>query len=160
MIHSVKQNDVFLWYTFSMNVYHYHPTTGEYVGQSEADPSPLEPGVFLVPAYATSVAPPSTCTEGYFIAWDGNAWAEVAIPPPEPVEPEPPRDPVEEMRRMRNAKLNESDYRAFPDYPLTEEQRTQWNAYRQALRDVPSMSTPSIDESGQLVGVVWPEPPF
>lgn len=42
-----------------MNVYHYHPETGEYVGASEADESPREPGVFLIPAYATETPPPA-----------------------------------------------------------------------------------------------------
>ncbi|MCW3478956.1 hypothetical protein OL229_05175 [Neisseriaceae bacterium JH1-16] len=37
----------------SKTVYHYAPGDGAYLGQSQADESPLEPGVVFVPAYAT-----------------------------------------------------------------------------------------------------------
>ena len=41
-----------------MKVYSYNWATGEYIGETEADASPLEPGVWLIPAYATEKAPP------------------------------------------------------------------------------------------------------
>lgn len=40
--------------------YHYNPATLVYLGSSEADPDPLEDGVWLLPANATRVAPPIT----------------------------------------------------------------------------------------------------
>jgi len=42
------------------------------------------------------------------------------------------------MREERNHLLRESDYTALPDYP----QRDKWLAYRQALRDFPSIWLP------------------
>jgi hypothetical protein len=43
----------------TMKVFNYNPDTGEFVSESEADESPLEPGVFLIPANATDLEPPS-----------------------------------------------------------------------------------------------------
>lgn len=39
-------------------VYNYHPDYKNYVGFSEAFESPLEPGVFIIPAHATKIPPP------------------------------------------------------------------------------------------------------
>ncbi len=55
-----------------MLIYHYDPD-GVYVGSSEADPSPLEPGVFLIPARATALAPPHT-GENEAAVFDGAGW--------------------------------------------------------------------------------------
>ena len=43
-----------------------------------------------------------------------------------------------EMREERDKLLRESDYTALPDYP----QRDKWLAYRQELRDFPSIWLP------------------
>lgn len=45
-------------------IYQASPVTGEYVGRSTADPSPLEPGVWLIPSMATMQEPPET-EEGF-----------------------------------------------------------------------------------------------
>ena len=42
-----------------MLVYNYNPITFELTGSQGAQPSPLEPGVFLVPAFATAEVPPN-----------------------------------------------------------------------------------------------------
>lgn len=68
-----------------MNIYHYN-SDGFLVGASEADESPLEPGVFLIPALATKAVPPNVA-EGMRVRFDGDAWVVEAIPEPEP-EPE------------------------------------------------------------------------
>lgn len=47
---------------------------GFYVGETEADESPLEPGVILMPAGAVAVAPPETWPEGFLPRWNGSGW--------------------------------------------------------------------------------------
>jgi hypothetical protein len=56
-----------------MKIYHYHPDYKIYLGSSDADPSPLEPGVFLIPAHATELEPP-TCTECKIPVFTGSSW--------------------------------------------------------------------------------------
>ncbi|WP_457660263.1 hypothetical protein [Sinorhizobium medicae] len=62
-----------------LTVYNYHPSTLEYTGSSQADESPLEPGVYLIPAYATETAPPEFIP-GYIFKWAGGEWVAEAIP--------------------------------------------------------------------------------
>jgi hypothetical protein len=57
-----------------MKIYHYHPDYKVYLGSSDADESPLEPGVFLIPAYATELEPPE-CDESEVPVFDGSSWS-------------------------------------------------------------------------------------
>ena len=59
-----------------MNGYNYSPLTGEYIDSVELRESPLEAGVFLVPACCTTTALPEVPT-GYAACWNGSAWALV-----------------------------------------------------------------------------------
>jgi hypothetical protein len=61
-------------------------TAGYFFGFTTADESPLEPGVFLLPANAVD-APVPAVPEGQRAKWDG-AWVLEDIPQPPP-EPEP-----------------------------------------------------------------------
>lgn len=60
-----------------MKVYHYHPTTGEFLNDSEADESPLEPGHFLIPQFATELAPPENIPLGKTAVFNSGAWSLV-----------------------------------------------------------------------------------
>lgn len=71
-----------------MTIYHYHPVTKEFLGSGEADVSPLEHDVYLIPAHAVTTAPPAA-QEGKFRKWNGAAWVYEDLPDPDPV-PEPP----------------------------------------------------------------------
>jgi len=146
-----------------MQIYHYNDE-GIYIGSTEATESPLEPGVFLIPAKATAVEVPEY-GEDFHARWDGELWDIELIPPPvvEPdpqpaedidvPEPEPEYVPTIEdhwayLRRDRDYELAETDYLALTDQTLTEEMRV----YRQALRDLPANT---IDPANP----VWPPKP-
>jgi len=60
-----------------------------------------------------------------------------------------------ELRKKRNQLLFKSDLTQLPDIQMTDDLRSQWASYRQALRDLPE-SYPSITS---LDEVEWPQPP-
>lgn len=63
---------------------------GYFVAPTQADESPLEPGVFLIPGGCAD-APPPTIPQGKRARWDGAAFVLEDIPaPPAPVTPPPP----------------------------------------------------------------------
>ena len=64
-------------------------------------------------------------------------------------------DPMVWMRSTRNLLLQETDGWVLPDRTATQAQLD----YRQALRDLPSNSSPELDANGQLINVNWPEKP-
>ena len=71
-------------------IHHYHPETGVYIGAGLADPSPMEQGVWLVPAHATDIEPP-VAPNGQVAVWAGAAWAvlpNIAPPDAAPQSPE------------------------------------------------------------------------
>jgi hypothetical protein len=85
-----------------MNIYHYIADTGIYHAEGLADESPLEPGVFLVPAHATTAAPPEVTEPEIAVFRDGEWSVELLPPPPEPepvLEPPVPVDltPAEKL---------------------------------------------------------------
>lgn len=51
---------------------------GVYVGLAEADPSPLEPGEWLIPGGCVTVPPPTPPT-GSVAVWMGGEWSVVPI---------------------------------------------------------------------------------
>ena len=80
-----------------MNIYHYDATTGAFCFAGVADESPLEPGVFLIPACATTLAPPKVSESQIAVFRDGG-WIVETLPVPEPEsmpEPIPATPPVE-----------------------------------------------------------------
>lgn len=64
-----------------MKVYNFDPATFEYVGSSEADASPLEPEVLLLPANATFLVPPLPADDKK-IVFQAGAWVLIDAPPP------------------------------------------------------------------------------
>jgi hypothetical protein len=76
-----------------MKIYHFHPDTKQLLGAHVADPSPLEPGKWLIPANATSEEPPAAL-DGKTRQFVGGSWSyhdipqEVPEPEPTPLTPE------------------------------------------------------------------------
>lgn len=66
----------------SQPIYHYDPATGIFTGADVARESPMEPGVFLVPANSTTNAPP-ICGENERPVFRDGVWVVEAIPQPE-----------------------------------------------------------------------------
>lgn len=58
----------------------------------------------------------------------------------------------QKVRNIRDFRLNQSDKYVYPDYPITEEKRTEWTTYRQQLRDI-------TIQPGFPNNVVWPIKP-
>ena len=69
------------------------------------------------------------------------------------------RDYWKELRSLRDRKLTQCDWTQTLDAPLTEEQKTSWKIYRQALRDL----TKNITDPKVLVNnpndLEWPTRP-
>ena len=59
-----------------MNAYKYDSQTGEFLHEVLCQESPREPGQFLIPANATTVAPPEE-QAGKARVWEGSAWGYV-----------------------------------------------------------------------------------
>lgn len=72
-----------------MKIYNFDADTGVFIGSGIADPSPLEDGVYLIPAFATDIEPPSI-KDNERVLFDGSAWNIEVIPPPPPVPAVPP----------------------------------------------------------------------
>lgn len=62
-----------------MKIYHYVPDTGLYCGEGIADESPLEPGIYLIPAYSTSLVPPILGTNQQAVYTNGE-WTIITLP--------------------------------------------------------------------------------
>ena len=117
-------------------------------------------------ANAIELLSPNSCLGGG-LTYESVVWKEDAtnIPTKEQVESKIEElrllQPMKKLRHERNIKLLDTDkYTSIPDWPHpSEEVKQAWITYRQELRDLPSNSTPSFDENGQLTGVTWPTPP-
>lgn len=62
---------------------------------------------------------------------------------------------LDEIRQDRDLRLGMSDWTQVPDSPLTAEQRSEWQMYRQRLRDIPS----DFSHVTSSEDVIWPSPP-
>jgi len=109
-------------------------SNGVFVGTVNSDESPLEPGVFLLPAGAVTVEPPAF-EEDQFAVWDGEGWMVETFSEPEP-EPMVPIDltraEVEEIRRHRYQETTDPLFFEFQRGDATEQA---WLDAVQAVKD-------------------------
>ena len=87
-----------------MKIYNYAPDTGIFYAEALADESPLEPGVFLIPAFATTLKPPKAAFPKVAVFQNGKWIVEKLTPAPKPEsipEPEPPAEltPAEKLAK-------------------------------------------------------------
>ena len=55
------------------------------------------------------------------------------------------------VRGQRMRKLQASDWAVLPDVPMSSDKRTEWETYRQELRDITNQPDP--------FNITWPTPP-
>ncbi|HYG50490.1 MAG TPA: tail fiber assembly protein [Flavobacteriales bacterium] len=129
---------------------------GTFAGATEAHESPLEKGVFHMPARTTEVQPISP-KDGFIVKFSPSK--QIWIYEPTKVEEAPKEDTAqaEEIKKkqniaMRNGLLLDSDYTQLPDVAMSEKERKAWAEYRQALRDMSK-------QKGWPLVVEWPEKP-
>jgi len=155
---------------------------GYFVGMTTADESPLEPGVYLMPAGTVDASEP-TIPAGKRAKWTGNDWVLEDIPPEKPIQPYPswtydevnnewfapetkPDDDArwdeETLAWIPGPEVKATQVRLQRDQLLNETDWTQvadapvdstvYSTYRQALRDIPQ-------QSGFPTDITWPTNP-
>jgi hypothetical protein len=60
-----------------------------------------------------------------------------------------------QARGLRDIVISGSDWTQLPDTPLTTTKKTEWAAYRQALRDIPE----TYSDATSLDDIIWPTKP-
>ena len=92
---------------------------------------------------------------------DGLVWQDTENDPPTQeqidakLEELRAAEPMRLLREERDRRISETDWWAGQDLTMTQEQKD----YRQALRDLPSTASPTLDEQGNLTNVTWPTKP-
>lgn len=90
-------------------VYQMDPS-GLYVGATVADESPLEPGVWLLPARTVESEPPAEWPDNKWPRWNGSAWTLVNKPVPAAAAND--NDPVAKMMAFLDANPDVAAYLA------------------------------------------------
>ncbi|CAG2144384.1 hypothetical protein LMG31506_02994 [Cupriavidus yeoncheonensis] len=71
---------------------------GHFAGETLADESPLEPGVWLIPRGCIEIPPPNEWPEDKWPRWNGAEWQLVTKPQPAELP-----DPAEKLRAFLQA---------------------------------------------------------
>lgn len=159
-------------------IYRYHPLSGLFIGAEEADESPLEPGVFLIPAHATELPPPPVADHEVAVFaeaawtlrpdWRGTVYytadgarheitALGEIPPADALDapPAPTAEQLAAGARVKRDGLLRSVVDAINAVrwaAMSAGEQAAWTGYRQALLDVPA-------QAGFPIEIAWPVVP-
>lgn len=88
-----------------MNIYNFHPKTGEYLGEGKADQDPKDPDNWLIPAFAVTEPPPDA-QEGKVRYFDGE-WKLKDEDKQEPSKDVDPKDAVKRQVAELEATLTQ-----------------------------------------------------
>ena len=132
-----------------MKIYNYHPQTFEYINESLADESPLEPGVFLIPACATT-QPPLAAQDGKLVCFHNDQWVyqDIIVEPTVEELDIPQLTPEEQCKAQAKYLLTITDWSVLPDVNISN--KAEFEAYRAAVRNY--IVNPVADP-------VWPTEP-
>lgn len=92
-----------------MKIYNYHPQTNVFIGTGFADQDPLEENNFLIPAYATTVEPPSFGPDSQAV-FENGGWRIESIPKPEAEKQPTPEEIQAAENKKARAYLNSTDW--------------------------------------------------
>jgi hypothetical protein len=115
-----------------MKIYNYHPEYKYFISQTLADPSPLDPpGVWLIPAYATTEEVPEY-SEGTIPIFDGYKWKIINDNrgiwyDTQTLQPYEIQDPNEEKPNFTRIKPPE----------ITSNQKISWDGEKWNVEDLP-----------------------
>lgn len=141
-----------------MKIYNYDPISSEYVGASDAFESPLEPGVFLIPASATDAAPPTFDAAKEQCFWTGSDWTVAPVKlgsaPTSPTADEIAAEAWSTYQEQAKAALARSDVTMLRCFESGITAPAAWVTYRKDLRAI--VSAPSGDPTAQLPSI----PPY
>jgi hypothetical protein len=82
-------------------------SSGMFLCETTADESPLEPGVWHMPARTVEPAPPPKWPDDKWPRWNGANWTLASRPTPPT-----PEDPVEKLRAFLDANPDVAQYLA------------------------------------------------
>lgn len=111
-----------------MKTVYSYDENGCFSGETVAQESPLEDGVFLMPAMSTELAPPS-CQEGSIQKFDGYEWSIVDAPKPED-------NSALILILSAKSALNKSDITLLRCIEGGVEFPEEWKTYRNELRAI------------------------
>tara|TARA_R100000008_G_C3572059_1_gene162807 strand:- start:75 stop:626 length:552 start_codon:yes stop_codon:yes gene_type:complete len=144
---------------------------GEFAGQyvARTDPSSYTDEELADAGYSGPYVRPAYDNASQYIVWNRATmeWDVFDHPVDDPPTPE---ELLFRLIQDRNELLKDSDWRMLPDAPITTEQKKEWKAYRQKLRDFPLQFYTAEDENNIVIkhlddgyksydDIKWPNPP-